>query len=256
MDITNRFVLDFALQYARAHSGARILDYGCGAGEVVVEGRKQGADMLGCDVFYGGSKSRDEAEAAGLLGTAVHEMTGGRIPFPDESFDLVANNQVLEHVEDLDSVLAEMNRVLKPGGTVLSIFPSRDVLREGHIGIPLSHRLPKGSMLRLYYTWALRSLGFGTWKEQAPTCRDWALQKLEWIDTYCVYRPRREILDAFARYFSSELREPDYIRYRLLSRPGREAFVRVLDVPVVPAIASAVFRKLAFLVIVSRKVAR
>jgi len=57
-----------------------------------------------------------------------------------------------------------LNRVLKPGGCMLSIFPSRDVLREGHIGIPLAHRFARGSRARLLYTWALRRAGLGTWK--------------------------------------------------------------------------------------------
>jgi 2-polyprenyl-3-methyl-5-hydroxy-6-metoxy-1,4-benzoquinol methylase len=42
---------------------------------------------------------------------------------------------VLEHVEDFDVVLRAMNRVLKPGGMVLSIFPDRSVWRQGHAGI-------------------------------------------------------------------------------------------------------------------------
>ena len=53
--------------------------------------------------------------------------------------------------------------------------------------------------------------------------------------------------------FVNELREPDYIRYRLEDRPGRAGLTRLLELPLAPAAASALFRKLAFLVIVSRK---
>ena len=49
-------------------------------------------------------------------------------------------------------------------------------------------------------------------------------------------------------------RESDYIRYRLLDRPGWKALAALADVPVLAAAARAVFRKLAFLVIVSRNV--
>jgi SAM-dependent methyltransferase len=253
LDVTNRFVLDFARNLARERPRARILDFGCGAGRVVAAGRDAGLDMLGADVYYGGSTTRSEAEAAGLLGTVVREIHAGRLPFEDASFDLVTNNQVMEHVEDLDGALREIHRVLKPDGRVLSIFPSADVWREGHIGIPFSHRFAKNSRLRFYYTWALRAAGFGTWKEQAPTARQWAADKLGWIDTYTVYRTRAEIFRLYGRYFESELREPDYIRYRLRDRPGRAAAARLLDLPLAPTLASALFRKLAFLVIVSRK---
>lgn len=250
LDVTNRYVLDYALR-----SGGRVLDYGCGAGRLVAEGRSRGGEFFGVDVFYGGSETRTEAERTGLFGDAVRDMPNGRIPFPDGFFDLVTNNQVMEHVEDLDAVLAEIDRVLRPGGTVLSIFPSRDVWREGHIGIPFSHRLPKGSRIRFRYTWALRSAGFGTWKEQAPTPRQWALDKLEWIDRWTRYRTRAEIFKIYGHHFSNRLRERDYIRYRLNQRrsPWRSLLTLVTNWPIVSDIGVALFRKLAFLVIESRK---
>jgi len=253
VDVTNRFVLDFARKFETAHPGAAILDFGCGAGRLVAAGREAGLNMAGADVFYGGSDSRAQAEAGGLLGGAVREITGGRVPFPDQSFDLVVNNQVMEHVEDLDATLSEIHRVLKPGGVVLSLFPSRDVWREGHIGIPFSHRFRKGSRMRFLYTWTLRSFGLGTWKQQAATCRQWALDKLAWIDAYTRYRTRSEIFAGYNRHFRNQLREPDYIRFRLCDRSWRAPLARLLDLPLAGALASALFRKLAFLVIVSRK---
>jgi SAM-dependent methyltransferase len=251
MDVTNRFVLDFAKR-----RGGRILDYGCGAGRVVQAGRLAGLEIYGADVYYGGSNTRAEVEQAGLLGDVIREFDGGRLPFDDASFDVVVNNQVMEHVDDLDAVLSEIDRVLKPGGVVLSIFPSGDVFREGHIGIPFSHWLARDSKPRFYYTWALRSLGLGTWKEQAPTARQWAIDKLRWIDTYTRYRSREEIRRSYDRRFQSEFREPDYIRFRLRDKRWRAPLARLLDLPLIPAVAAAVFRKLAFLVIVSRKEAQ
>jgi SAM-dependent methyltransferase len=256
MDVTSRFVLDYARRFAANHPGARMLDFGCGAGKLVAAARGEGLDMLGADVFYGGSAAHAEAAGAGLLGDLVVEIREGRLPFPDGFFHLVVNNQVMEHVSDLDRELSEIHRVLAPAGELLSIFPSRDVWREGHIGIPFSHWFRRGSQLRFLYTWALRGLGFGTWKEQAPTARQWAVDKLAWIDAYTRYRSRADIFRAYGRLFRSELRELDYIRYRLLDRPRRAPLARLLDVPGAPALASALFRKLAFLVIVSRKAAQ
>ena len=256
MDVTNRFVLDFARQYTRQHPNARILDFGCGAGQLVREGRASGLDITGVDVFYGGSRDLEEAERSGLIGTGIHKMSDEIMGFDDRSFDLVVNNQVMEHVQNLDRVLSEISRVLKPGGTVLSIFPSSDVFREGHIGIPFSHWFSSGSRLRFLFTWTLRGLGLGTWKEQAPTARRWAVDKLKWIDTYTHYRSRAEIFRAFDRHFRNELRELDYIRYRLLDRPGRKLIVDLLRIPLAGAAACAVFRKLAFLVILSSKEVR
>src|SRR6185295_997432 len=134
---------------------------------------------------------------------------------------LVVNNQVMEHVDDLDAVLREIHRVLSPDGLLLSIFPSRDVFREGHIGIPFSHWFRPNSRARFYYTWALRAAGMGYWKEQSPTARQWALDTLQWIATYTRSRSRAEIFAAFARYFASATRELDYVRFSLLDAPGR-----------------------------------
>jgi SAM-dependent methyltransferase len=255
LDVTNRFVLDFAMQH-----GGRVLDYGCGAGRLVVSGRRNGVDMYGTDLFYGGSKTKQEAEASGLLGTVISELgSDSTIPFPDGYFDLVVNNQVMEHVEDLGAVLDEIARVLRPGGHVLSLFPSKDVWREGHIGIPFSHWFPKGNWLRFVYTWVLRSLGLGTWKEQAPTPRQWAIDKLEWIDRWTRYRPREDIFREYNRRFRNSLNEHEYIRFRLLDRSiGTRRFLAELvdRSRMVRWFGMALFRKLAFLVIVSEKPGR
>ena len=246
MDVTNRFVLDFARGNARDHPGARILDFGCGAGALVDAGLAAGLPMCGADVFYAGAETRPR-------GGVIHEIQNGLIPFPDASFGLIVNNQVMEHVEDLDAVLRELYRVLAPGGLMLSLFPSRDVFREGHIGIPFSHWFRPDSRVRFYYTWALRAAGLGTWKDQAPTARQWAVDKLCWIDRFTRYRTRREIFETYGRYFRSETRELDYIRYRLLDRPGRAWIAAALRFPPFALAARAIFRKLAFFVILSRK---
>jgi SAM-dependent methyltransferase len=253
VDVTNRFVLEFCREFAGRHPGARILDFGCGGGALVKAGRDAGLDMWGADVFYAGSNARAEAAEAGLLGGAVREMIDGKLDWPAKTFDLVVNNQVMEHVPDLSASMSEIHRVLRPGGVALSVFPSRDVWREGHIGIPFAHWFRRGSRLRLYYTWALRSLGLGYWKQQAPTRRQWAIDKLDWIDRHTVYRSRREIFSVYERLFRNELREDDYIRFRLLDRPGREWIASLVRLPLLRGAARAVFRKLAFLVIVSRK---
>ena len=250
LDVTNRFVLDFA-----ARHGGRVLDYGCGAGRLIVAGRARGVDIFGTDVFYGGSAARAEAEASGLFGEFIRDMSDERIPFDDETFDLVVNNQVMEHVEDLDATVTEIHRVVKPGGSVLSVFPSKDVWREGHIGIPFAHWFSRGSNPRFLWTWALRSAGLGTWKEQAPTPRQWAVDKLDWIDRWTRYRSRQQIFASYDRLFKNELREQDYIAYRLLdhSTPLRRRLAKTTRWPVMASLEVALFRKLAFLVIVSKK---
>jgi len=57
------------------------------------------------------------AESLGLAASTV-ETEAERLPFEDESFDLVFGHAVLHHIPDLDRALAEFRRVLRPGGAI------------------------------------------------------------------------------------------------------------------------------------------
>ena len=177
----------------------KALDYGCGAGQIVSLLRSAGIDARGCDTFYAGGdySSRVPPE---LLGTVIKPIENGVIPFPDESFDFVVNNQVLEHVEDIDGVLAEIHRVLKPNAQVLSLFPDKSVWREGHCGIPFLHWFPGESKFRIYYASFLRSLGMGHFKNDKPILQ-WSRDFCEWLDKWTWYRSYRDIHAAFDRRF-------------------------------------------------------
>lgn len=109
---------DFVLNYIREHSGedTRSLDYGCGSAAVVCAGRAEGLDVFGCELFYEGGNTRDDVEKLGYLGSIVREITDGKMDFPDGYFNIITNNQVMEHVEDMGRVLQEMRRVLTRGG--------------------------------------------------------------------------------------------------------------------------------------------
>lgn len=175
------------------------LDYGCGSGHIVSALLNKGIDAKGCDIFYAGGDYSNSVPSE-LLGTVIKPMENGIIPFPDESFDFVVNNQVLEHVEDIDSVLAEIHRVLKPGGQVLSLFPDKSVWREGHCGIPFLHWFPKGSKSRVYYAAFLRALGMGHFTGDKSILQ-WSRDFCEWLDKWTTYRSYREIRAAFDRRF-------------------------------------------------------
>jgi SAM-dependent methyltransferase len=189
----------------------RVLDYGCGAGEIVQELRKRGVDAFGCDVFYDAG-DRSKLVDPALFGSAIRKMEadkGYAIPFDDASFDFVVNNQVMEHVEDLDGVLVEIRRVLKPGGTVLSLFPHKGVWREGHCGVPFLHWFPKNTRARVYYAAACRIFGLGYHKEN-KSIMYWGQDKCEWLDKWTHYRTLDEIHSTFGKYFVELQHIEDY----------------------------------------------
>jgi SAM-dependent methyltransferase len=253
MQMNYRYLLEHAAVIHRQNPDARILDFGCGAGQLVISGRSRGLNIYGADVFYGGNITKQAVADARLLGTAVREIRNGKLDFDDDFFDLVISNQVFEHVEELDPVLREISRVLKPGGTLVALFPSLEVLREGHIGIPLAHRFRKGSRLRFLYVLAMRSLGLGFYKEQAPSRSEWTRRKLDWIDAYTHYRSRAEITKSFERYFALEPLERDHINYRLADHPALNHFAALVQWPLAGAVACQMFRRLGGLVIRARR---
>ena len=94
----------------------RLLDVGCGGGLLAEEFARAGFDVTGIDPA---PESIETARAhASLSGLSIEYRagTGEDLPFKEASFDHVACCDVLEHVNDVDRVICEIGRVLKPGG--------------------------------------------------------------------------------------------------------------------------------------------
>jgi SAM-dependent methyltransferase len=225
-----------------AEGRGQVLDYGCGAGQIVSALLARGVDAYGCDVFYGGGDYSSQVEATLFAAQRVRRIEDGRIPFPDATFDLVVNNQVMEHVEDLDQVLAEIHRVLRPGGRGAEPVSRQGVWREGHCGIPFLHWFPKGSRPRVYYAAALRAVGLGYYKQDKSILR-WSRDFCDWLDRWTHYRSRREVHEAYRRRFQRiEHVEPEWLRARLGSACWLAAMApRAVQAQVVNRLSQMVF---------------
>ena len=252
MHVNYLYLLHWSDSISAKKSAAKILDYGCGSGEVVLSGRNKGLNIFGADVFYAGANSKEEVERLNLLGKTIQEIKQGKINFEDATFDLVLSNQVFEHVQDLESVLMEIHRVMKKDAFLLCLFPAKDVLREGHIGIPLVHWLAKDSKIRYYYALSLRWLGFGYFKAN-KTKSQWTQDALDWLDKYTIYREKKEILAIFNRYFTLQMIEEDYIKYRLSFSPGLSWLYQILKIPLMPEVSGILMQKLAGMVFLAKK---
>lgn len=105
--------------------GKRVLDVGCGNGYVLAQYARHGAHVHGIDLTEAALRlSRQRFELAGLDGD--FQLTDGEsIPHADASFDIVCAMGVLHHVADPRPMVAEMLRVLKPGGQVIMMLYHR-----------------------------------------------------------------------------------------------------------------------------------
>lgn len=99
-------------------TGRRILDAGCGAGPLSAALRDRGADVTGIDASAGmlALARRRLGEDADLR---VADL-GDPLPFDDDAFDDVVASLVLHYLEDWGPTLAEVRRVLRPGGRLIA----------------------------------------------------------------------------------------------------------------------------------------
>lgn len=124
-------------------AGGRILDVGigCGFSFHLITGRYPHA--VGVDVDAKAVKVAKELLDRDASTGNILAGDGCRLPFPNDTFDAIICNTTIEHVEDPQSLLRDLNRVLKPDGVLYLTAPNRLWPIEGHFGLPFLSYLPK-----------------------------------------------------------------------------------------------------------------
>lgn len=166
-------------------AGEAVLDIGSGPGLLAVEmavvlgvgGRVAGTDISPSMLELAAARSMP----AGAAPVEFHRAGVDALPFPDGSFDVAVSTQVLEYVDDIAGALAEMRRVLRPGGRVLVldtdwdsiVWHSRDEARmrrvltvwDEHLVDPHLPRTLAGSLTRAGFSvappWTIPLLNVG-----------------------------------------------------------------------------------------------
>ena len=122
------------VDYARlgVQAGDRLLDLGCGFGRHAYQAARLGAEVVALDagedevrsvqdtfgaMAVAGELDADRARVGAVRGDAL------RLPFSTASFDRVIASEILEHIPDDEAAMAELTRVLRPGGTMAVTVP-------------------------------------------------------------------------------------------------------------------------------------
>ncbi len=111
--------------------GDRVLDMGCGAGRHAYEAFRRGADVVAFDqdgdelagVRELFAAMREAGEVPAGAEADIKQGDALSLPFPDGEFDRVVAAEVLEHIPDDITSVAELARVLRPGGTIAVSVP-------------------------------------------------------------------------------------------------------------------------------------
>jgi len=114
-------------------AGDTVLDLGCGFGRHAYGAAMRGARVVAVDFAepelkevrntFGAMVEEEVVGEASLAGTV--QADGTRLPFADGAFDRVIASEVLEHIPHDEDALAELARVLRPGGTIAVTVPAR-----------------------------------------------------------------------------------------------------------------------------------
>jgi SAM-dependent methyltransferase len=107
---------------------SRLLDVGCGLGMYTRAFGRYTPHVYGVEIEL--ARAREAWAQGRVRGVAV--APGEAMPFPDQSFDVVFNHEVLEHVDDDAQVVAEMVRVCRVGGRIVTFCPNRWYPFETH----------------------------------------------------------------------------------------------------------------------------
>lgn len=141
---TKGLIADFEKRAGKI-KGKRILEIGFGSGIQMRVFAKGGALISGLEINETLYKIAEEVLAG--VQADVRIYNGKKFPFHDNYFDFCYATSVIEHISDLQDVLREAYRVLKPNGRFYLSFPNKWSPRETHTGIYFLSFLPRRLVL-------------------------------------------------------------------------------------------------------------
>lgn len=111
----------------------RLLDMGCGTG-LFLQRRREDCEAYGIDLSPQALRYCHQRHLS-----AVARADATRLPFANDSFDVITAFDLIEHIPNDRDILSEMQRILRPGGFLLATVPAHPFLWTGH-DVSLHHQ--------------------------------------------------------------------------------------------------------------------
>lgn len=104
----------------------KVLEIGCGLGTDALQFARAGADYLGVDLTETAAQTTERRLRMYGVPGRTQVADAERLPFADNTFDLVYSHGVLHHTPDTEQAIREVHRVLRPGGTAMVMLYHRN----------------------------------------------------------------------------------------------------------------------------------
>lgn len=116
-------------------------------------------------------------------------------PFLDNQFKVIYSNQVLEHIDNIESLIKENLRILDVDGIILHTFPLKNKIIESHLRIPFVHRI-KNQIIQEKFIYFLSFLLMGKfkYKKKYISLKDFSVQRAEYLNTKVHYISLSELI--------------------------------------------------------------
>ena len=171
-----------------------IVDVGCGNGDQVYQLITEGFNAYGCDLRF----KKGEHVTVLSEGEYLRKIDDQyRLPFDNEFADIVFTNQVVEHVQDLESFFSEIKRVTKKGGIGIHCYPNINLFFEPHVKIPLATRIQSHKWVDLWKRQPIFNIPNKHWSDKSSD------EITDYLQNKTCFRTNKQIKNIALQYFES-----------------------------------------------------
>jgi len=208
------FVLEKITELFPEKKNIKILDYGCGNGELVRYLIDNGYDAYGVDIdtFFDDFYSYTDKELLDSKRIVVIDVDG-KGDLSGHTFDVVISNMVIEHVKDKKHLFSAMKQYMSNNSIALLFYPLLESIREGHIKQFCIHWIPKGR-LRIAAAYIQKFIGIPRDNGETANIREFVKEKVGIVDTCCFYETNKTINKYLQEYFTFSHLGTEYFIFR------------------------------------------